>query len=191
MHILANPVFGKKSKPFRWSASSDLDSKNHYFCHFLFASSDNTIPLLLLEIQLAVAIMKALPLLISRVMMVFLIVSLLYILVPHKNWSYKGKDQRGRKKRIVYSVCVKWGYFGWKEQKPSKMNFRQRFLHKKTQWSIPRTGMLMCFRKGRIQESERLLRPWLFFLFLTLYRFIVWSYLHDGIRSQANSSQAL
>ena len=71
MHILANPVFGKKSKPFRWNASSDLDSKNHYFCHFLFASSDNTIPLLLLEIQLAVAVMKALPLLISRVMMVF------------------------------------------------------------------------------------------------------------------------
>lgn len=38
------PNFGKQSKPFRWSASSDLDSKNHYFCYFLFASSDNTIP---------------------------------------------------------------------------------------------------------------------------------------------------
>ena len=115
--------FGKKSKPLGGVLIQTWTLKIIIFVNFCLHHQITLSPLLLLEIQLTVAVMKSLPYWLAGWWW-FLIVSLLYILVPHKNWSYKGKDQRGRKKRIVYRVCVKWGYLGWKEQKPSKMNFR-------------------------------------------------------------------
>ena len=80
MHTLASPILASKVNLLGGVLAQTWTVKIIIFVIFCLHYQITLSPLLLLEIRLAVAVMKALPLLISRVMMVFLCFS-----VPHKN----------------------------------------------------------------------------------------------------------